>query len=152
MEVLAVSVRKLLGKNLYTKKIVLTVRFFFSKLCLYIREWNVYGANYLRICFVLPPFKKTPLFMRKEKSVPAGLVERVKRKSEAAGVDWSRWRYNDNTCRPQVADPSTDQFWHVYSIFIILPCCNRLDFFFNCFFFVEKTGLSVRRSYSKQII
>ena len=34
--------------------------------------------------------------------MPPGIVERVKAKSEAAGIEWSRWQYNDNTCKPQV--------------------------------------------------
>lgn len=37
-----------------------------------------------------------------DKTVPPGIVDRVRAKSEAAGIEWSRWQYNDNTCKPQV--------------------------------------------------
>ncbi|CAN0377748.1 unnamed protein product, partial [Hapterophycus canaliculatus] len=40
----------------------------------------------------------------KDKTVPPGIVERVKAKSEAAGIEWSRWSYNDNTCKPQTSE------------------------------------------------
>lgn len=45
--------------------------------------------------------------------MPPGIMERVKAKSEAAGIDWSRWSYNDNTCKPQVRGASwAIQAWH----------------------------------------
>lgn len=34
--------------------------------------------------------------------MPPEIVDRVKAKSEAAGIKWERWQYNDNTCKPQV--------------------------------------------------
>ncbi|CAB1109295.1 unnamed protein product [Ectocarpus sp. CCAP 1310/34] len=40
----------------------------------------------------------------KDKTVPPGIVERVKAKSEAAGIKWERWQYNDNTCKPQTSE------------------------------------------------
>ncbi|CAM9476966.1 unnamed protein product [Scytosiphon promiscuus] len=40
----------------------------------------------------------------KDKTVPPGIVDRVKAKSEAAGIKWSRWTYNDNTCKPQTSE------------------------------------------------
>eukprot|EP00903_Cladosiphon_okamuranus_P014027 g13044.t1 len=40
----------------------------------------------------------------KDKTVPPGIVERVKAKSEAAGIKWERWHNNDNTCKPQTSE------------------------------------------------
>lgn len=34
--------------------------------------------------------------------MPEGLVERMKEKTAAAGIDWDRFQYNDNSCSAQV--------------------------------------------------
>lgn len=40
--------------------------------------------------------------MAQTKDVPDELVPRLKEKCQAAGIDWSRFRYNDNRCMLQV--------------------------------------------------